>query len=235
MKQSFTVRDLPISERPRERLEKYGAESLSAQELLALILGRGVRGDSVMMTAQRLLSEFGSLEGVMEASLQDLQRLNGIGIAKASQLKACLEVARRVKIQEDEVQDAPSKEKGRIVFPRDVHAIVQSRLRAYSKEHFFVLSFDTRNKLLGMDTISIGTLNASLVHPREAFESAIRRHADHIIIAHNHPSEDSEPSDEDREVTKRLSAGGEVLGIKLADHVIVTKKGYVSFKEQGLL
>ncbi|MDP4007279.1 MAG: DNA repair protein RadC, partial [bacterium] len=201
MKQAFTVRDLPISERPRERLEKYGAEALSAQELLALILGRGVRGESVMMTAQRLLSEFGSLEGVMDASLEELKKLNGIGIAKAGQIKACLEIARRAQVQRDAVQDSPKKGKDHIVSPKEVHALVQSRLREYSKEHFFVLSFDTRNKLLGMDTISVGTLNASLVHPREAFESAIRRHADHIIIAHNHPSEELEPSEEDIEVT----------------------------------
>jgi len=235
MKQSFTVRDLPAAERPRERLEKYGAESLSAQELLALVLGRGVRGESVMMTAQCLLSEFGSLEGVMEASLQDLKKLNGVGTAKASQIKACLEIARRAQAQRDAVQAAPQKRGARVVSPQEIYAMVQSRLREYSKEHFFVLSFDTRNKLLGMDTISVGTLNASLVHPREAFESAIRRHADHIIVVHNHPSEELEPSDEDREVTKRLSEGGRILGIELADHVIVTRAGYKSFKEHGLL
>ncbi|MDP2641594.1 MAG: DNA repair protein RadC [Candidatus Yanofskybacteria bacterium] len=235
MKQSFTVRDLPAAERPRERLEKYGAESLSAQELLALILGRGVRGESVMVTAQMLLSEFGSLEGVMDASLQDLKKLNGIGIAKAGQIKACLEIARRVQAQRDAVHEVLAKGKGRVTSPREVHSVVQSRLREYSKEHFFVLSFDTRNKLLGMDTVSVGTLNASLVHPREAFECAIRRHADHIIVVHNHPSEELEPSNEDLEVTKRLSAGGRLLGIELADHVIVTRDRYKSFKEHGLL
>ena len=235
MKQSFTVRDLPISERPRERLEKHGAESLSAQELLALILGRGVRGESVMMTAQMLLSTFGSLEGVIAASLQDLEKLNGIGVAKASQLKACLEIARRVQTQIDERQDKGEKQNVHIVSPQEVYATVHTKLREYSKEHFFVLSFDTRNKLLGMDTISVGTLNASLVHPREAFESAIRHHADHIIIVHNHPSEETDPSEEDREVTKKLILAGKVLGIELVDHLIITKKEYFSFQEQRLL
>ncbi|MBI2573776.1 MAG: DNA repair protein RadC [Candidatus Wildermuthbacteria bacterium] len=235
MKNFFTLRDLPVAERPRERLEKYGAEALSAQELLALVLGRGVRGESVMMTVQRLLSAFGSLGGVMDASLQDLRKHKGIGIAKAGQIKACLEIARRSAAQKAAVQDTPNKKDGRVCSPREVYAIVQNKLREYAKEHFFVLSFDARNKFLGMDTVSVGTLNASLVHPREAFESAIRRHADHIVIAHNHPSGDPDPSNEDVEVTKRLFNGGNILGIELVDHVIVTKTGYKSFKEQGLL
>lgn len=235
MKQSFTLRDLPAAERPRERLEKYGAEALSAQELLALILGRGVRGESVMMTAQRLLSSFGSLEEVMEASLQDLRKLKGIGVAKASQIKACLEIARRAAAQKPLVKAVPRASNKATHSPQEIYAIVQSKLREYSKEHFFVLSFDSRNKFLGMDTVSVGTLNASLVHPREAFESAIRRHADHIVISHNHPSGELEPSSEDKEVTRRILHGGKIMGIELADHVIVTKDGYTSFKKQRLL
>ncbi|MDA1337520.1 MAG: DNA repair protein RadC [bacterium] len=233
MKQSFTVRDLPLQERPRERLEKYGAEMLSAQELLALILGRGVRGESVMVTAQALLSRFGSLEGVMEASLEELKKLNGIGMAKAGQIKACLEIARRA--QGASLKDADSKKAQRATSPREVHELVKSKLRAYSKEHFFVLSFDVRNKLLGIDVVSVGTLSANLVHPRETFEAAIRRHADHIVVAHNHPSEELEPSKEDREITQRLRDSGAMLGIELVDHIIVGRNSYVSFKEQGML
>ena len=189
MKYSFTVRDLPVEERPRERLAKFGAEALSAQELLALILGRGVRGESVMMTAQKLLSKFGSLQGVTEASLEELKQVNGIGMAKAAQIKACLEIGKRARVQNSSVQNkAAKKQNERITSPQRVHELVKDRLRNYAKEHFFVLSFDARNKLLGIDTISVGTLTASLVHPRETFEAAIRRHADHIIVAHNHPS-----------------------------------------------
>lgn len=236
MKNSFTVRDLPVEERPRERLAEYGAQVLSAQELLALVLGRGVRGESVMMTAQKLLSKFGSLQGVTEASLEELQEINGIGIAKAAQIKACLEIGKRAKNQNGGVQDKTIKEQNeKITSPQRVHELIKSKLRNYAKEHFFVLSFDTRNKLLGMDTVSVGTLTTSLAHPREVFEAAIRRHADHIIVAHNHPSQDPEPSQEDREVTKLLAESGRVLGIALADHVIVGADSYISFKEQGFL
>lgn len=234
MKHSFTVRDLPLEERPRERLAKFGAETLSAQELLALILGRGIQGESVMMTAQRLLSTFGSLEGVLAASLEDLRGINGIGTAKASQIKACLELARRSKANQETMRDAALKE-SRVTSPWTVYELVKAALSSYAKEHFMVLSFDVRNKLLGMDTVSVGTLNASLVHPRETFEAAIRRHADHIIIAHNHPSGDPEPSEEDKEITRRLAESGRILGIALLDHLIVGRAGYVSFKEQGLL
>lgn len=236
MKNSFTVRDLPIEERPRERLAKFGAEALSAQELLALILGRGVRGESVMMTAQKLLSKFGSLQGVTEASLEELQEINGIGMAKATQIKACLEIGKRAKVQNGTAQDkAVKKQDERVTSPQKVYELVKERLRNYAKEHFFVLSFDTHNKFLGMDIVSVGTLTASLAHPREVFESAIHRHADHIIVAHNHPSQDLEPSQEDKEVTKLLIESGRVLGIAMVDHIIVGADAYLSFKEQGLL
>lgn len=233
MKYSFTVRDLPKSERPRERLETFGPEALSAQELLALILGSGIKGESVMMTVQKLISGFGSLEGVMAASLEDLRSIKGVGIAKAAQIKSCFEVARRVDGKGEE-----KREKGAIKLgdsSRAVYQMVKSKISHYAREHFFVLSFDSRNQLLGIDTISVGTLNASLVHPREVFEAAIRRHAASIILAHNHPSGDQEPSQEDMEITKRLIQAGKILGIKVVDHLIITKTGFLSFLEKKLI
>lgn len=235
MKNSFTVRDLPVEERPRERLAEFGAQALSAQELLALILGRGVRGESVMMTAQKLLSRFGSLQGVTEASLEELKQIKGIGMAKAAQMKACLEIGKRARVQNSVQERGGKKQDERVTSPQKVHELVKGKLRNYAKEHFFVLSFDTRNKLLGIDVVSVGTLVASLAHPREVFEAAIRRHADHIIVAHNHPSQDLEPSQEDRDVTKLLAESGKVLGIALVDHLVVGADAYISFKEQGLL
>lgn len=232
IKTSFTIHDLPESERPRERLKKFGPESLSAQELLALILGRGVKGEPVSMTAQKLLSYFGSLEGIMNASLEDLQSVKGVGLAKASQLKACFEIARRIYTR-SEIDEETEKKK--ITSAQEVYELVKSKIINYAKEHFVVLSFDIRNKLLGMDTISIGTLNANLVHPRETFESAIRRHSAQIIVVHNHPSGDPEPSEDDLEITKRLVEAGKILGIEVIDHIIVTKTGFLSFKEKKLL
>lgn len=235
MVRGFTIHDLPKSERPRERLQKLGSEALSAQELVALILGRGISGESVMMTAQKLLSTFGSLEGIMNASLEDLQKVKGLGPAKASQIKACFEIARRINIDDNSLPENSSKKNKTVTSPKDVYNLVKSKITNYAKEHFLVLSFDTRNKFLGMDTISVGTLNANLVHPRETFDSAIHRHAAQIIIAHNHPSGDPEPSEDDLEITKRLVESGKILGIDVLDHIIVTKTGFLSFKEKGLI
>lgn len=229
---SFTMHDLPKSERPRERLEKFGQEALSAQELLALILGRGIKGESVSMTAQKLLSSFGSLEGVMNASLEDLKSIKGVGLAKAAQLKACFEVARRLWTKTEIDEETKAKE---ITSAKNAYELVKSKIVNYKKEHFVVISLDIRNKFLGMDTISIGTLNANLVHPREVFDAVIRRHAAQIIIAHNHPSDDPEPSEDDLMITKRLVESGKILGIEVTDHVIITKTGFFSFKAKNLI
>lgn len=223
---SFTLRDLPISERPRERLIRHGSDALSLQELLALILGRGVQGESVMTTAQKLLAQFGSLESLLDASLEDLQQIKGIGVAKACQIKACLEIARRVNSSNLKTS---SKKRKQLLSPDEIYRLLKPRLAHHKKEHFVLISFDTRNTLLSIDTISIGTLNASLVHPRELFEIAIRHHAASVIIAHNHPSGDPDPSDEDIRVTKKLIETGKLLGIQVLDHIIVGNDTFYSF------
>lgn len=227
MKTSFTLHDLPQFERPRERLIKFGSEALSAQELIALILGRGVSGDPVMVTAQKLLSHFGTLEALAHASLEDLQTIRGIGPAKACQLKAIGEIARRM----GEVSIKKKKLKS-LYSPEDVYRLLKSKIGHHKKEYFVMLSFDTRNNVIGIDTISIGTLNASLVHPREMFEIAIRRHAASVIIAHNHPSGDPDPSDEDIQVTSKLMDVGKLLGIQVLDHIIVGRNTYYSFSSE---
>lgn len=219
MKKSFTIHDLPVDERPRERLEKFGPETLSAQELLSLILGRGTKGESVAVTSQKILSKFGSLETLREASIEDLKEIRGIGLAKAAQLQACIEISRRIN-GSTQLQTQKGK-KRHILSSKDVYQLVNSKIKNYTKEHFIVLSFDSRNKLLGTDTISVGTLNANLAHPRETFEAAIRRHAAKIIIVHNHPSGNTEPSKEDIEITKQLVEAGKVMDIEVLDHLIV--------------
>jgi DNA repair protein RadC len=228
MKDSFTVHDLPLSERPRERLLKLGSEALSAQEILALILGRGVKGESVMVTSQKLISQFGSLKGVANASVEQLDGITGIGPAKAAQIKAAVEFGKRLEA------DASEEPKRILKSPEDVVAEVRNQLKGKKKEHFMVLCLDTRNRLINGKLVSMGSLDTSIVHPREVFKEAVSSCAASVIFAHNHPSGDPEPSKEDVELTKRLAKAGEIIGIDVLDHIIVCDKGYVSLKARNL-
>lgn len=225
---SFTIHDLPVSERPRERLQKFGVEALSAQEILALILGRGIAGESVMVTAQRLLSQFGSLKGIAEASVEELAQVRGIGVAKASQLKAAFELAHRAE------GDTTGGDRPLVKTPEDVAGLVQSRLKEKKKEYFLALLLDTRNRLIRVAEISIGSLDSSIVHPREVFKEAIAASAAAVIFVHNHPSGDTTVSEDDIKLTKRLVEAGEIMGIEVLDHIIIGGKAYLSLKREGL-
>lgn len=229
---TLTVRDLPKEERPRERFAR--GVDVSAQELIAIVLGRGMSGLSVMTLAQNLLKTFGSLEGVVNASLPELQNIHGLGPAKALQLKACLEIARKV-IHDEAIQEKERNNTKSITQPEDIARIVKPFIRNWTKEHFFVISFDIRHRVLGVDLVGIGTLNANLVHPRETFEIAIQRHASALAISHNHPSGDPQPSEADIEVTKRLNEASDIMGIDLLDHIIISKTLLYSFRENGLI
>jgi len=168
-----TLHDLPIDERPRERLLKYGVESLSLQELLCLIFGRGVKGESVINISQKIITTFGSLDIMYEASIEELKEIKGIGLAKACQLKACFEIGRRLKNEEKS-----SKTKNKIInSPKDIFQLLKEKVINFNKEYFIVVSLDNRNKVISINTISIGILNSSLIHPRETFEIAIKNHA----------------------------------------------------------
>jgi len=228
VKKSFTIRDLPVSERPRERLQKFGAEALSAQEILALILGRGISGESVMVTAQRLLSQFGSLKGVASATLEELSKIRGIGLAKAAQIKAVFELTSRL----EGYQDSGKKET--VKTPEDVVSLVRGRLKNKKKEYFLALLLDTRNQLIRAAEISIGSLDSSVVHPREVFKEAVAASAASVIFAHNHPSGDPAASEDDINLTKRLAQAGEIMGIDVLDHVIVGDQKFLSLKREGL-
>lgn len=231
---SFTVRDMPASERPRERLLQHGSQALSAQELLALILGRGVRGQSVMVIAQQLLAKFGSLEQAVHASLADLCSIKGLGLAKATQLKACLEIAKRVADAELDHIEKHHKTPG-IASPEDIFRLVRPLLRDHKKEHLVVISFDNRNRVVGKDIVAVGTLNANLMHPREVFATAISHHAACIAVSHNHPSGDPQPSEADARATKRLVEAGNIMGIAVLDHVIISQASFYSFRENNML
>jgi len=228
VKGSFTVHDLPRSERPRERLLKLGSESLSAQEILALILGRGTKGESVMVTSQKLLSRFGSLKGVANASVEELREIRGIGLAKAAQIKAALELSKRLEA------DVSEKSRPILKSPEDVAALVRSQLKGKKREHFLVACLDTRNRLINCRPVSVGSLDTSIVHPREAFKEAVSCSAAAVIFVHNHPSGDPEPSREDIELTRRLAKAGEIIGIDVLDHIIVCDESYLSLKAKNL-
>ncbi len=228
MPASLTVRDLPVSERPRERLMHVGPEALSEQELLACVLGRGVAGESVLVSARRLIATFGTLRGLADASVEQLSQVHGIGQAKAVQVKAAVEIGRRLitvsnghRTVVDSLEAAAS--------------LVRPHLHGKQKEHFIALLLDNRHQFIRMCPIAIGSLSATLVHPRELFKEAIAASAAAMIVAHNHPSGDPQPSESDIQLTHRLVEAGRLLGIEVLDHLIVGAAEVVSLQAAGIL
>lgn len=233
-RKKLKVSDLPLEERPRERLLRLGPEFLSSQELLAIIISSGVAGIPATELAQILISRYGSLAGIADVSAEELKKeIKGMGNAKITRLKACFEIARRIE-NERKQMDLTTKYR-KITGPQYVFGAIKSKLLDYKREHFFVLSLNSHNKIIAIDEISTGILDASLVHPREVFDTAIRRRAAKIIIAHNHPSGDSEPSEDDINITRRLKEAGTIIGIELIDHIIVCRNSFFSFKEKDLI
>ena len=195
---------------------------------MALILGRGIADESVMVTVQRLLSQFGSLKGIASASVEELSAVKGIGVAKASQIKAAFKLTNRLESY-SETGKMPL-----VKTPDEVTALVRGRLKGKKKEHFLALLPDTRNQLIKVAEISVGSLDASIVNPREVFKEAISASAALVIFPHNHPSGDPEASDDDIRLTKRLVESGEIVGIDVLDHIIIGDKNYLSLKREGL-
>ena len=222
-----TIKDLPIDERPRERLEHAGEGALSTSELLAIILRTGVGGESVLDMAQRLLSRYGGLPGLARASFAELQAEKGLGQAKTAQLKAALELGRRMLLVSPEDRFV-------VRSPADVAQFLMAEMAHLEQEHFRVLYLDTRNRLLGVETLYVGSLNVSHVRVGEVFRDAVKRNCAAIIVAHNHPSGDPTPSPEDVEVTRRLVEAGKMLDIEVLDHLIIGQQRFVSLRERGL-
>ena len=220
------IKDLPKVERPREKLVAKGAENLKDSELLAILLRTGKAGKNVIEIASQILAKY-SKKRLLQMSYEDLVKIGGIDSAKATTLLAAFELSKRAM----EVNDTnlPS-----INDAKDAVAQLAD-LRDLKKEHFVALYINARNKLIHRDLVSVGTLNANLVHPREVFEPAIARSSVQVIVAHNHPSGDPEPSEDDLVITKKLVDGGKLLGIEVIDHIIITKTGYLSFKDKKLI
>lgn len=210
--------DLPKIERPREKLEKYGPERLSNSELLAILLRTGSKGINVVELANKILKKFSS-DGLTKATIKELKNTFGLGSAKSCEIVACFELGRRL---------LQNKQASLILSPKDVWEDLKD-LRDNKKEHFVVFLLDARNQEIKREIISIGSLNANLVHPREVFEPAVKNLAAQIIIAHNHPSGNTEPSKEDLEITQKLIESGKILGIEIIDHIIVSQNKYFSF------
>ncbi|QDI93045.1 JAB domain-containing protein [Salicibibacter halophilus] len=213
---------------PRERLVQEGAAYLSNQELLAILLRTGTTNESVLQLANRLLVEFDGIMMLKEASLEELQAIKGIGQVKAVELRAALELGKRI-------HTTQQGERYSIKTPEDASDYVMEEMRFLTQEHFVAIYLNTKNQVLHKKTLFIGSLNASIVHPREVFKEALRRSAASIVCLHNHPSGDPSPSQEDREVTKRLVDCGKVLGVEVLDHIIIGDQRYTSLREHGII
>lgn len=222
------IRDYPKEERPRERFVQDGPQSLSNQELLALLLRTGSKDESVLQLSNRLIKSFEGLRLLKEASVEEMTEIKGIGEAKAIQILAAVELGRRIHKLNDQDRYV-------IRSPEDGANYCMEEMRFLTQEHFVCLYLNTKNQVLHKRTIFIGSLNASIVHPREVFKEAFRRSAASIICLHNHPSGDPSPSREDIEVTKRLVECGKIMGIEVLDHIIIGEHKYVSLKEKGYL
>lgn len=231
---TYLIREMPEGDRPRERLQARGAAALGDAELIAILLRTGVKGQSAVQLARQLLKEFRALDELARVPLETLAKVKGVGATKAIQLKAAFELARRLAARPREKQPVISS-------PEDAASLLREEVRLLDRELFQVLLLNTKNGLIKKCEISRGSLNASIVEPREVFKDAIAASAASVILAHNHPSGDPTPSSEDISITKRLVKAGELLNIAVLDHIILGQRtqdreqDFVSMKELGLM
>ena len=225
---TLMIRDYAQEDRPRERLMIQGPQSLSNQELIAILLRTGTKEESVIKLSNRLLHQFEGLRLLKEASLEEIMSIKGIGEAKAVQVMSAIEIGRRI-------SNLTFEDRYVIRSPEEGANYLMNDMRFLTQEHFVTLYLNTKNQVIHQQTIFIGSLNASIVHPREVFKEAFRRSAASIVCAHNHPSGDPAPSKEDINVTRRLVECGKMIGIDVLDHIIIGDKKYVSLKEKGYM
>lgn len=218
------IKDMPNQNRPRERFLKVGPEGLSDAELMAILLRTGSRGENVIDMSNRLIAEYG-LDKLMECSLKELEKIKGIGRTKAMQILAIAEIQKRINQSKTPVK--------KISCAKDVFNLMHEELKDKNEEHFYVLLLNNQNHVVKKELISKGILDSAIIHPREVFRPAIKHSAARIILVHNHPSGNPEPSDEDLDITERLMSAGNELGIKVLDHVIVAREKYWGWVEKG--
>lgn len=219
------IKDLPLEERPRERLVKHGPKTLSNSELLAIILRSGSKKENILELSKKILKE-NNIKSLSRKRITSLKNNSGIGEAKACQIIACFELGRRL---------AAFKEQSNPIIhnAKDIVKVFMVEMSSLKKEHFKGIFLDSRKRIIKDETIFIGSLNASIIHPREIFQVALEEGAAAVILLHNHPSGNPKPSDEDIEITKQLNKAGDILGIEVLDHIIIGNKRYFSFREKG--
>jgi DNA repair protein RadC len=224
---SLTIKELPVGERPRERLIHAGAAALSTAELLAIILRVGVGGENVLTVAQRMLAHFDGLGGLARAGVSELTAEHGIGEAKVAQVKAAFELGRRLLV-------ASPIERPQVRSPADAAQLLMAEMSLLEQEHLRLILLDTKNYVLSIPTVYIGSLNTNLIRTGELFRHALKENCAALIVAHNHPSGDPTPSPEDVTVTRKIVEGGQLLDIEVLDHLIIGQGRFVSLKERGL-
>ncbi|WP_301108354.1 DNA repair protein RadC [Sporosarcina sp.] len=222
------IRDVHLADRPRERLIREGAGSLSNQELMAILLRTGTRSESVLVLANRVLSTVDRLQDLIGMTVGEMTEIKGIGEAKAVHILAAAELGKRL------YRTSP-QDRYKIRSPEDAANYLMTDMSSLNQEHFVVLFLNVKNEVLHKQTIFIGSLNSSIVHPREVFREAFKRSAASMIISHNHPSGDTTPSREDIEVTKRLMEAGAIMGIDVLDHIIIGDQKFISLKDKGYI
>ena len=224
--ENLKIRDVHVVDRPRERLMRQGAQSLSNQELIAILLGTGTKNESVLTVASRVLLNFEKLHNLKYATLEEMVAIKGIGEVKAVSLLAAIELGRRLASKDLE-------ERFTIRSPEDAASFLMQDMTSLQQEHFVCLFLNVKNQVIHKKTIFVGSLNASIVHPREIYREAVKRSAASIICSHNHPSGVPTPSPEDIDVTNRLFEAGKIVGVDLLDHVIIGDHQFISMKEKG--
>ena len=223
-----SIRNWKADERPRERLIQHGANSLSDSELLAILISSGTRGFSALDASRELLNKYKSITNLVSCDLSELKKTKGVGPAKAVKLSAAFEIARRIKIE-------PFSQKKIFRTPEDVARYYIPRFHGERVETFFILLLNSANQIFREEIIAKGTLNSSIVHPREVFRYAITESAAGIILIHNHPSGNSDASKEDLLITKQLVEAGKIIDIRILDHIIIAGEEYLSFAQKGLI